>query len=245
VTGPFETFGPIGLPMLDVQAKQLDQLLKDHPDAQVVRRRVESAKSETNPGERSDVSWITTEALDRDLEIVKVGGFRDDHFRLNPVVTLNHNYDQPPVGKSTWRKALTDGDIRGIKAKTVYPRAPESFQGQWPADIAFDLVQSGLMVGKSIGFIALKSHPPTQQDIDFRPETTKARRIIDDWLLLEYACTWLPANQEAITLAIQKHAQRLPFTSWKEIERRLERAISEIDLDSQIREAYNRILGRV
>jgi len=28
----------------------------------------------------------------------------DSQFALNPIVTLNHDYSMPPVGRSLWRK---------------------------------------------------------------------------------------------------------------------------------------------
>jgi hypothetical protein len=52
-------------------------------------------------------------------------GMNDSQFALNPAVTLNHCYGLPPVGRSLWRKKARDGDRLGIKAKTLYPKAPE------------------------------------------------------------------------------------------------------------------------
>ena len=56
--------------------------------------------SEFSEGERADVAWIQTEAIDHDHEIVLASGFRDDVYKGNPIVTLNHSYELPPVGKS-------------------------------------------------------------------------------------------------------------------------------------------------
>lgn len=244
----YDTEGPIGVPMTDQQAKVLDEVLKAHPGAQYQRSRVDKAATETLPGERSDVSWITTEALDRDNEIIRASGWSDVHYAMNPIVTMGHDYDSPPVGKSQWRKRLRDGDVAGIKAKTIYPRRPpEWIEKEWPADSAFALVSSGLMIGKSIGFLTLKTHQATPGEQEQNPGL---RRVIDEWLLLEYACTWLPANQEAITLAIEKHSRRgpapLPFTSWEEIERRIDNAFClQIDLDKAFSNAYSRFIGNV
>jgi hypothetical protein len=152
------------------------------------------------------VSWITKEVIDRDQELVVTAGMDDSHFALNPLVTCNHNYWRPPVGRSLWRKKTKDGPVAGEKAKTHYPPRPATWPAEyeWEPDSAFALVQAGLMAGKSIGFIATKAHAPTADEIKKRPELATVRRVIDEWLLLEYACSWLPANQAAVTEAVGK-----------------------------------------
>lgn len=118
------TEGPLSFPMLDRQAIALDQVLKTLPKTREHEYRkavVAQAPTELNPGERSDVSWITTETLDRDGEVVIAKGMNDSRFQQNPVVTMQHCYRLPPVGRSLWRKFVKDGDTRGIKAKTKYP----------------------------------------------------------------------------------------------------------------------------
>jgi hypothetical protein len=48
-------------------------------------------------GERSDVSWISVETPDRQKEVVIAKGMNDSQFAVNPLVTLEHNYQLPPV----------------------------------------------------------------------------------------------------------------------------------------------------
>ena len=86
--------------------------------------------TELNPGERSDVSWISTESMDRMGEVVLAKGMNDAQFQQNPLVTLGHAYWMPPVGKSLWRKRVKDGDLAGIKAKTQYPAAAGDVAGR-------------------------------------------------------------------------------------------------------------------
>ncbi len=67
------TEGPLGFPMLDRQARMLDTLLKSMPRSQEFAYRktvVAKAPTELNPGERSDVSWISTESPDIVNEVV-------------------------------------------------------------------------------------------------------------------------------------------------------------------------------
>ena len=99
--------GPLGFPMQDRQAQALDAILKALPNEPAYAYRkaiVAKGPSETLMGERSDVSWITTEDPDRQGEVVLARGMNDSQFRLNPIVTMQHAYHMPPVGKSLWRK---------------------------------------------------------------------------------------------------------------------------------------------
>jgi hypothetical protein len=214
----FDTEGPLGLPMRDSQAQLLDGLLKTLPAEDRALCRLVTAKAPTEllDGERCDVSWITTEAIDRDGEIVLARGVNDSHFKLNPIVTLQHAYHLAPVGRSLWRKRARDGALVGIKAKTQYPPRPDGWgETLWPPDQVFALIQAGLLQGKSIGFLRLKAHAPTEAEIVARPELAPVRRIVDEWLLLEYACTFLPCNQEALVEAVSKG--RLELTgAWRE-----------------------------
>src|SRR5437588_391385 len=117
----YDTEGPLGLPMKDAQARLLESVLKALPaeDRELCRLVTTKAPTEVLDGERADVSWISTEEIDREQEIVVARGMNDGQFKLNPIVTLQHCYGQPPVGKSLWRKRAKDGALVGIKAKTV------------------------------------------------------------------------------------------------------------------------------
>src|SRR4051812_36577768 len=108
-----EAEGPLGFPMSDRQARDLDTLLKSLPTTDEYRYRhlvTAKAATELNPGERSDVSWITTESVDRTGEVVVARGMNDGQFQANPLVTLGHAYWLPPVGRSLWRRRVRDGD---------------------------------------------------------------------------------------------------------------------------------------
>jgi hypothetical protein len=214
LNGYYETEGPLGFPMRDQDARALESLLKALPEEDRRPRRhvVEKATTELLAGERSDVSWISTEAIDRDREVMRSKGLNLSCFKGNPIVTLAHNYELPPVGRSVWQKAVKDGDRLGIKAKTVYPARPADWQGEqpWMPDKAFALVQAGLMQGKSIGFLPLKYHVPSSQEVAQAPVLKDVTRVIDEWLLLEYACTWLPVNPEALVEGISKAQLDLP-----------------------------------
>jgi hypothetical protein len=266
--------GPLGFPMTDRAARTLDTLLKALPPGREYEYRkavVTRAPTELNPGERSDVSWISTEVVDRQGEVVRAKGLNDSQFQLNPVVTLAHAYTLPPIGKSLWRKQVKDGDRKGIKAKTVYPARPAAWDAAdaWPPDKVFALVQAGLLNGKSIGFLPTKVHAPTDREIE-QNGWQSCSLVIDEWLLLEYACVFLPANQNALVEAVSKGAVDLPegllmalgldvdlvrqqtrcagclaFTPLEEVYRAVERRLARLDLATLVQTYIDKARGRV
>lgn len=205
------TAGPLGIQMTDEQAKVLEAVLKTHSaDSALGYRKSELFKkyAEVLPGERTDVSWISTEEPDRTNEVVIAAGMDDSHFKLNPIVTMNHNYVAPPVGKSLWRKVARDGKVAGIKAKTHYPCKPDTWAGstdeEWAPDIAFALIQAELLRGKSIGFLPLSGFVPDKSTREKNGWNDSVQYVIDKWLLLEYACTFLPVQGGAVVEAVSK-----------------------------------------
>jgi len=136
----------------------------------------------------------------------------DSRFKLNPVVTLGHRYYSAPVGMSVWRKKTANQNIRGIKAKTFYPSVPNTWpKGEiWPPDKVWGLVQSGLVKGKSIGFVPIEHNMPTSDELRAHPEWREARRIIRKWLLVEYAVATWPVNPDAVVTAVGKGEIDLP-----------------------------------
>jgi hypothetical protein len=270
--GPVE--GPLGFPMLDKQAQAIDQLLKTLPKDEAFRYR-KSAQfklTELMTGERTDVSWISTQDVDRVGDVVIAAGMDDSHYRLNPLVTLGHEYDTMPVGKSQWRKRDKDGSLVGVKAKTVYPKRPDDWPGEeWDPDYAWSLVKADLLRGKSIGFLPLEVHSPKPEEIKKNPEWANATLIIDKWLLLEYACCFLPIQQHAVVIEVGKAAlppkalhmvakgynlnieqlvqQHIGFTTIEAVQEAIQRRLMQIDFaaitESAISTAVNRAKGRV
>jgi hypothetical protein len=246
---PTMTEGPLGFPLTAPQARALEAVLKALPrGAEFAYRKkdLSGGPEAVLPGERADVSWISTEEPDRAGDVVLAGGCDDRHYRLNPIVTLNHRYDAPPVGRSLWRKAAHAGGRRGVKAKTQYPPRPADWAGaEWPPDAAFALVQSGLLRGKSIGFLPVKVHVPTVQERQ-QPGWDGVQLVIDEWLLLEYACCYLPVQQAAVVETVSKAlAAPLRLTPVGELARGLGRRLAALDVEALARRAVERALGRV
>lgn len=198
----YETEGPFGLPMTDAQARRLEDRIKSLPrdEAFAFRRRDLRSGAETDG--RCDVSWITEESPDRIGDVVRAAGMDDSHFALNPLVTLNHDYARPPVGRSLWRRPARAGERVGIQAKTYYPPRPANWQDAvWPPDAAFELLAAGLLGGKSIGFLPLSLREPTPQE---RPRMKGVRYLVESWMLVEYACCFLPMQPFAVVEQVER-----------------------------------------
>lgn len=184
--------GPFGLKMKEEQAVSLESLIKSLPKERNKISRKAAVAETSEVGERSDVSIISTDSVDRQGEVVLAPGVDPSHYLKNPVVCWNHQYEIPPVGQCLWLKHFNDK----IKAKTLY--ASTEFGQE-----IFTLTQEGILKGKSIGFITLEVRDPLPDELSLRPEW-KGVTIISKSLLLEFSCCGIPMNQDALVEMVSK-----------------------------------------
>lgn len=160
-------------------------------------------------GERAVTAIISTNAVDRDGEVLIPQGMYAKDYEKNPVVFFNHSYAdyflddvgaKLPVGKCV---ALTRKDD-SIIAKTVFATRPDGYpaEKEWLPDTLFSLYQQGVMNAFSVGFIPTEMRPATDKDVE--KFGAGCRRVYSKWKMHEYSVVPLPANQEAITLAVSK-----------------------------------------
>jgi len=203
--------GPLGFPMRSDCAKDLEdeiealpsdckELIQDGP----LRITCAAKGIETIEGERADVSTVTTEAVDRDSEVVLAFGGDWGQFRKNPVVPFAHDYRSLPVGRCLWVKRANAP--RGWIAKTQYTAAPEGWTAPWLPEAVWHMVRSGDLPGKSIGFIPREVRAPSRSEIDVRPEFANVSRVITKWLALEYSVVPAQSNPDALVQAVSKSA---------------------------------------
>ena len=203
-----DTLGPLNSPMEDEYAKKQEELLETGEYTPVTLSNPTSFESLIKR-ERSDISIISDETLDKEGDIViqKNIDFDSLGFRKNPVVSYNHNYDIPPVGKSLWQKTRA-----GVtKAKTQYISRPESLPKnvEWFPDSIFHMIEAGVMRGKSIGGLA-KYRAPTQDDFDKNPSWQGAKRIVEKYLVYEYCVCSIGMNANAIVEMVSKSLITIP-----------------------------------
>ncbi len=196
--------GPFDFPLPDSLAFKLERIMKTLPHDPVYALHRKPVLCKASGFDRSDISWISEESIDRTGDIVLANGMDDSVFTSNPIVTLNHNYELAPVALSAWRKQSNEGGFKGIKAKTIYPSKPGFYpeNQSWVPDQIFALVQTGLLAGKSIGFLPLQVREPSYSEIQNQPYLSQVRLIIEKWLLLEYACCAFPAQPRALVQSV-------------------------------------------
>jgi len=220
-----DSLGPLGFPLPSETAKAIEKLMKTvsaeikklfhtEVDGEIVEgycRRFHVTKSpEFTPGERAEISFVSTRAIDRDSEVIMPNGLDWKHFRKNPIVPFSHNYRELPVGRSLWVVRAKDDDRTkdGWKAKTEYFTKPKDWSGPWLPDAIWHIMTEGKMpLGKSIGFVPMEGHSPKPQDLKDDPMMADVHFIITKALVLEYSATPLPSNQTALPTAIAAAAK--------------------------------------
>ena len=152
---------------------------------------VESKEPEIKDGERAVVSTISTEAIDRDQEVMLLKGADLKHFLKNPVVLYGHGYGELPIGRAAWVRK----DNGKLKAKTIFASA----EANPVAEQVYNLFKERILRAWSVGFIVLDSR-------DAKPKEFKepVRRVITKWALLEYSAVPVPSNMEALVTAVGK-----------------------------------------
>ncbi len=195
--------------VIDKYVEELDPEFKENPV--FVRKSIIAKaddKLEIEPGERAAIRWVSTLDLDRDREILLPDGCRLSEFRKAPQVLWGHDYRMPPIGKDAWIKKFPKENPRGILAKTIYAKTPFAEQ-------IWTLVRDGFLKTSSVGFIPLKSVRNGDSGFDkvcdkleatygVIGDRTKIRRIYTDWLMLEHSDVSVPANINALTVAVGK-----------------------------------------
>lgn len=201
-----DTEGPFGFPMPSAVAKEIERIQSDlpHDVKDLGFRRKAAPASARDLGERMDISLVTTDAVDRDREVMLPQGGDWSQWRKNPAVTFAHKYDELPVGRGLWVKRARESGVNGWLAKTQYTERPAQWEGAWFADAVWHFVKSGDLPGKSIGFLPLAASPPEEKEIRAREELAGVTLIIRKWLALEYAVAPLPSNPDAIAVAVGK-----------------------------------------
>lgn len=164
-------------------------------------------------GSREAVQWVSKRGIDRDGEILIPGGAITRDFMKAPQVFVNHNYMELPVGSDVWLRKTDEGLI----ARTKYATTPR-------ANDVFTLKQEGHLRTQSVGFSPVEwvSKDDTgfaklrDKLIEAWPEFKKnadaVNRIFSKWVVFEHSDVGIPANPEALQLAVAKGFNVSPET---------------------------------
>ena len=130
---------------------------------------------------------VSTKAVDRMGDIVDPKGVDFKNFNRNPVVLFAHDYESPPIAKALWIKRSGDTIVSKMKfADTEFARE------------IFAMYKDSFMRAFSIGFMA-KAHERIE---DKEGKFTGFNFTKTE--LLEFSAVPVPANPEALALAMQK-----------------------------------------
>lgn len=157
-------------------------------------------KLTTKPGERSVIAKISTTAVDRDGDVVLPSGVDLTDFVKNPVVLFIHDNQRLPVGTAPIVLRKRDSII----AKVMFAERPASMppEQEFIPDTVFSMFQQGVLRAFSIGFMLDKARVPTPDDV--RRFGAGVRQVITKWRLLEFSIVPVPANQDALAVAVSK-----------------------------------------
>ena len=130
---------------------------------------------------------ISTGALDRQLDRVIPSGAQIDNYMRNPVVQWGHDYSSPwaTIGETLRLEIYSTG----ITAEFTLRDPVNDFD---PMTIVRALWTQGLIRTASIGFNPSKYDKNQDGGYDFT-----------EWELLEWSLVPVPANQEALRLAVK------------------------------------------
>lgn len=181
----------LGFQTTEDQARKIDEVLKTLPKECAYRKQASlPASMELDEGEKASIDMITTEAIDREGEVVVSKGINSQFFNSNPVVMFAHKYDQLPVGRAAWLKSVPSG----IKAKTIFSDATEIARSCW------QMTKEGILKGRSIGFLPTKIRAPKPEETQWKNATA----IIESSILCEYSVAPIPMNSQALVEAVAK-----------------------------------------
>jgi HK97 family phage prohead protease len=186
--------------------------------------------SAVNEDERTVTAVISSDAIDRDREVLMPKGMDADNFSKNPVVLWAHDSGSPPIGKALW-----------VKQKGKRITAKVQFATSEFASEIWELFKGKFLTAFSVGFIPKDGHSPTPADIKRNPMLADARFIITEWELLEFSAVPVPANPEALMQAVKSKSLTLSDTTKDLFQEVLHEEDFEKHIDCQIKDVEDEI----
>ena len=199
--------GALGFLQTEEQARELDRLLKtvDGEAKEIGYKRVSmNSEIDISTERRQDISVISSAVVDRDRDFIVQAGLNFNEYKKNPTVLFNHNRNSLPVGKCLNVFRYNTDTLNGWKAITHYTEQPDDWEGEWLPDAVFHLIKSGVLRGKSIGFIPTKARRVTAADAEKNLALKDAQFIIEKATVFEYSVVNVGANQDALVQAVSK-----------------------------------------
>jgi hypothetical protein len=142
----------------------------------------------------------STAGVDRYGDIIEVAGWDLANYKNNPIFLWAHNSSMPPLGRAVSVKKTAEALVFQIKFA-----AREEYGGEWPAvapspETIYSLYLNGYLRATSVGFSYIEREPIIDPKNDGRQ--TGWRFLKQE--LYELSAVPVPANPEALMLAVQK-----------------------------------------
>ncbi len=132
---------------------------------------------------RTITAMVSTDSIDRHGDVIVPAGWKLDNYRKNPVVLWAHDYYGLPVAKALAME-ITEHGLMAMMQFAEHELARD----------VFDLYAGGFLRAFSVGFYA----------VAYEPRSNGARGwLIKEAELLEFSCVPVPANQDALVLAMK------------------------------------------
>ncbi|KKL83419.1 hypothetical protein LCGC14_1974920 [marine sediment metagenome] len=128
----------------------------------------------------------STEAQDRDGEIIRAAGWELKNYKKNPVFMWAHDYRSPPIGKAL---SVKKGD--GQLVLEIKFADAETYEF---ADTIYRLYKGGFLHAVSVGFMPLEWKDGNSENGEGRTYTKQE--------LLELSAVPVPSNPEALQQAV-------------------------------------------
>jgi len=148
-----------------------------------------SKMAELDEEKRELTVVVSTDSVDRYGDVLNPKGAKLKNYRRNPTVLYGHNsHSALPIGRS--QKTITqDG---AVVARPRFHKETELAREVWA------LVKIGVLNAWSVGFIPLK-----WEWIKDKDGRNTGGWNIEEWEMLEFSSVPVPANQDALTLALK------------------------------------------
>jgi HK97 family phage prohead protease len=166
------------------------------PLRKIVRTEVQIKDLNSETGMHDIGFVISTASVDREGDVIAVGGWELDRYKENPVVLWAHDYHTPPIGKAL-DVSVKDGVL--VATDRFTPEDINPFGA-----MIYRMVKGGYLKATSVGFKPIEwTYNEDHRGYDFlRSE------------LLEHSVVPVPANPEALVMASAAGIDLRPMREW-------------------------------
>lgn len=183
---------------------------------------------------------VTTEAVDRDGDIIIADGVDHKNYAKNPVVLFAHDKTGLPVGNSIkWWKDDNINRFKGWRSYDLYFDNELDTSGM--SDLVFRFVLSGAMPGGSIGFSVIDAKYDYSEEERKKLGLGKYGVVYLKTEKLEHSVCSVPANQDALARQLKSIDNKKFLATFSKED--ADRLAAEKALDDELIDVFYSVLG--